>query len=350
MTHLKISTAAMLAIASFTLFAPTAQAAVHYNCANPTGCKLVKTIATRSTLTETKYPVVMAHGLGGWTTLFGILDYYNGIPEALMEGGTNVFTTKTSSFTDGEVRGEQLLQQVETIRALTGKDKVNLFGHSHGGSDIRYVAAVAPEHVASVTAVSAPAQGAAMADWILKTAEKDSLAEGLPKGEYNKGTQGAVAFFNFIGKFMDVGSGIKIKDLQQQDALASIYSLSTDYMTKVFNVKYPAAMPTKYCGQPPANNVVDGVAYYSFSGVGTFYNPLDPIDYVFSLTALPYGNDPNDGLVSACSSRVGHVIRDDYPMNHLDSVNQLLGLVAWGRVEPLTIYRNQVGRLKNQGL
>lgn len=338
------------AIASIALLSTPAQAAEFYNCSNPTGCELVSSKSPSSELTKTKYPVVLAHGLGGWTSMFKILDYYNGIPEALMKSGSDVFTTKTSSFIDAEVRGEQLLQQVQTITAITGKSKVNLFGHSHGGSDIRYVAAVAPEQVASVTAVASPAQGSAMADWVVETAERDSKEQGYPEGEYNLGTKAAVAFFNFVGNFMDVGSGIGINELQDQDALGSIYSLTTDYMTNYYNVKYPAGMPSEYCGQPPSNNVVNGIPYYSFSGVGAVYNPFDPSDYVMGLTSIAFKDDPNDGLVSACSSRVGYVIRDDYKMNHLDTVNQILGMVAWGRADPVGVYRNQVNRLKNEGL
>lgn len=89
---------------------------------------------------KTKYPIVLAHGLGGWNKLFGLVDYFNGIPQDLTKNGASVYVTKTSSVNDTEVRGEQLLQQVKTIIAITGSPKVNLMGHSQGGIDIRYVA------------------------------------------------------------------------------------------------------------------------------------------------------------------------------------------------------------------
>jgi len=97
--------------------------------------------------------------------------------------------------------------------------------------------------------------------------------------------------------------------------------------------------------------VVNGIPYYSFSGVGTITNGLDPTDYLLALTSRTFDKgDANDGLVSACSSRLGYVISDDYKMNHLDSTNQFIGLVAWGEVDPVSVYRSQVNRLKNQGL
>ena len=117
-----------------TMPATSAQAAgQYYNCANANGCTLVDSKYFTSSYTKTQYPVVMAHGLGGFTKMFGILDYFNGIPSELMKGGSEVYTTKTSAVNNSEVRGEQLLQQVKTITAISGDPKVNLFGHSQIG-------------------------------------------------------------------------------------------------------------------------------------------------------------------------------------------------------------------------
>lgn len=41
------------------------------------------------------------------------------------------------------------------------------------------------------------------------------------------------------------------------------------------------------------------------------------------------------------------VIRDDYRMNHLDEVNQVLGLHDIWSTDPVTLYRQQANRLKN---
>ncbi|WP_264480639.1 esterase/lipase family protein [Psychrobacter sp. I-STPA6b] len=343
-----LTTAISMAGAIFAL-STSAHASEYYNCSNPTGCQPVSSVTPSSDLNKTQYPVILAHGLAGWTRLFGIIDYWHGIPEALMSNGADVYATKTSSLHDSEYRGEQLLQQVKTITAITGKQKVNLIGHSHGGHDIRYVAAVAPESVASVTSVASPHQGSKMADWVVKTVKEGSAKDGYAPGEFNLGSKAAISFFKMVGNVMDIGSGISTDQLQEQDGWKAVNALTSDY-AQTFNTKYPAAMPTHYCGNPPKNYKINGVAYYSFSGVNAFTNPFDPSDYILSLTAIPFDKqDKNDGLVSACSSRLGYVIRDDYTMNHLDSVNQVLGIVAWGRTQPLAIYRQQVNRLKNEG-
>ena len=327
----------------------SAQAAgQYYNCANPTGCKLVSSKSWTSKHTNTKYPIVMAHGLGGFTKAFGLIDYFYGIPETLMSGGSQVYTTKTSSVNNSEFRGEQLLQQVKIISAISGSPKVNLLGHSQGGIDIRYVAGVAPEYVASVTAIASPEQGSKMGDWVIKQVVEGSANDGYGEGEFNVGSQIALGFFKLVGGFMDISAGISFKDLQQQDGWKAVQALSTDYAA-TFNAKFPAAMPTSYCGQP-ANTEVNGIKYYSFSGIGQVTNGLDPSDYMLALTGATFDGDPNDGLVSACSSRLGYVVRDNYRMNHLDSANQVLGLTAWGQPDPKTLYRDQVNRLKKANL
>lgn len=94
--------------------------------------------------TKTRYPIVLAHGLAGFDTLFGVVDYWYGLESALENGGAQVFVTDVSPFNTPQERGEQLLAQVQQILAVTGKAKVNLIGHSQGGFDVRYVAAVRP--------------------------------------------------------------------------------------------------------------------------------------------------------------------------------------------------------------
>jgi triacylglycerol lipase len=92
-----------------------------------------------------------------------------------------------------------LLQQVRTIAAILGSPKVNLFGHSQGGIDIRYVVGVAPEYVASATAVSSPEQGSKTADAALLAFSEGSIT-----------TRVTLGFFELIGGFTDVGSEISI--------------------------------------------------------------------------------------------------------------------------------------------
>jgi triacylglycerol lipase len=95
------------------------------------------------TYTQTRYPIVLVHGLFGWDSI-GPVDYWWGISNALQSGGARVFVSQVSAANASEVRGEQLLAELRRLQASYGYTKFNLIGHSHGGHAVRYVAAVAP--------------------------------------------------------------------------------------------------------------------------------------------------------------------------------------------------------------
>jgi triacylglycerol lipase len=281
--------------------------------------------------TKTKYPIVLAHGLAGFDELFGVLDYWYGIPYALSSGGARVFVTTVSQFNSTEQRGEQLLAQVQQIVAITGKPKVNLIGHSHGGLDVRYVAAVRPDLVASVTSVGSPHKGADLADF---------LSANVVNGSF---TEDVFAFFaNSLGTVIGLLTG----HTNPQDAVAAIDSLTTAG-TATLNATYPQGVPATTCGEGAAS--VGGVRYYSWSGTGVLTNALDISDPALGLTSLFY-DQANDGLVDRCSSHLGDVIRDNYFHNHLDEVNQVLGLVSIFESNPTAVFRAHANRLKNVGL
>src|ERR671923_1546738 len=78
------------------------------------------------TYAKTTYPIVLAHGAVGFDSLFGVLDYWGGIAENLAFNGARVFVTEVSALNSPEIRGEQLIAQLEEIRAITGKPRLNL--------------------------------------------------------------------------------------------------------------------------------------------------------------------------------------------------------------------------------
>ena len=114
-----------------------------------------------------------------------------------------------------------------------------------------------------------------------------------------------------------------------------------------FNAQFPAGLPTSACGNGAA--VANGVAFYSWSGTAQLTNVLDISDPILGLTSTVY-TEANDGLVGRCSSHLGTVIKDNYFYNHLDEVNQALGLTSPFEANPVTVFRTQANRLKNAGL
>ncbi|HET8729488.1 MAG TPA: triacylglycerol lipase [Moraxellaceae bacterium] len=314
-------------------FTSTADADNFYKCSTDR-CSWAGWNLAFSSYAKTKYPIVLAHGMGGFSQL-GPLDYWYGIPADLATNGANVYITQVASFSDSVTRGEQLLQQVKQIQAITGAPKVNLVAHSQGTLDSRYVAAVAPSLIASVTGVGGPNTGSPVAD----------VVEGVASVIGPMGTDLVASIVNGFFIFVDTLSG----KTYEQDALAGLHQLSTTQMA-AFNAAYPAGLPASAtpCGQGAAT--VNGIRYFSWGGTGVSTNLLDVSDLALGLTTLAFNGLANDGLVGQCSSHLGTVIRDNYNMNHLDEVNQVMGLVALNESSPVALFRAHANRLKNAGL
>ena len=282
--------------------------------------------------TQTKYPIVLVPGLFGFDNI-GPVEYFYGIPEALRSGGAQVFVSEVSAANSTEVRGEQLLAEVQQILAATGAAKVNLIGHSHGGPTARYVASVRPDLVASVTTVGGVNKGSPVADIILGVAPPNSLSRSA-----------ITSVTNGLGELIEFLSG---SPTLPQNSLAAAQSLSTAG-SAAFDAAHPEGVPASACGQGAAQ--VNGVHYFSWSGAQPATNILDVSDPFLVLTSLAFAGSANDGLVGACSSHLGTVIRDNYGMNHLDEVNQTLGLVNIFETSPVTVFRQQANRLQGLGL
>jgi len=284
-----------------------------------------------STFTKTRYPIVLAHGLSGFRQLFGVLDYFFEIPSDLASGGAKVFVTQVSAFGSAEARGEQLLQQIEFIAASTGAGKVNLIGHSQGGLDARYVMAVRPDLIASLTTVATPHLGADLADF---------LDDNLAPGGFNQTV--LAAFANSLGTILDLLTGTS----EPQDALGALHSLSSAGAAE-FNHRFPLGLATTRCGATPAS--ANGIPLYSWAGTSAMTNIFDLSDAALALTSLFYSED-SDGLVGRCSGHFGKVLRDNYSMNHLDEVNQLFGMTSIFETSPVSVFRSHANRLRNAGL
>src|SRR5262249_6265313 len=155
---------------------------------------------------------------------------------------------------------EQLIHDLDTLRALYGYSRFNLIGHSQGGPTARYVASVRPDLVASVTSIGSPHTGS-------KTA--DAIAAVLPPGSPLRPLVAAAvdAFATLLG----VLSG----NYDPQDALAALSANSSAGAAK-FNAVHPQGLPTTVCGQGAAS--VNGIRYYSLGGTSVLTNVFDSSD------------------------------------------------------------------------
>ncbi|WP_086207221.1 esterase/lipase family protein [Acinetobacter sp. ANC 4648] len=300
-----------------------------------TNLQTVKSQFVSSNYAKTKYPIVFNHGMFGFTRLgpasFGIDYFYQVLPD-LARNGATVFATQVSPLASTELRGEQLLQQVDEVLAITGAPKVNLIGHSHGGPTIRYIEIVAPEKVASLTAVAGTIKGSKVADDILNNNTAKTLLTVV--GQY------------MIAPVTNLLEGNPSLPNNLERSLKSI----SEKGSAEFNAQYPSAAIPKDCGQGQ-KITRNGVYHYSWTGTSQITNIFDIVDSAISqLAPLSYKNKDNDGLVSRCNTHLGQVIRDNYDQSHLDQVNQILGLHALFSPDPVAQYRQQANRLKLEGL
>lgn len=289
-----------------------------------------------SSYAKTKYPLVFAHGMGGWIRA-GIdelgVDYWYQILPDLARNGANAWATRVSPFNTSEVRGEQLLQQVEEILAITNAPKVNLLGHSHGGHSIAYVSNILPDKIASATAISSPLKGSPVADLIVSV-------QGTPL------EQPVVDLINFGSKAI-VWAQQQDPNSLPHDSLGAGKSL-TLAGSQAFAQKYALGMPKTACGEGAA--MEKGIYFYSFSGNSTLTNALDPDSFLAATGLLMQAPNDNDGLVSRCSAKYGKTVRDNYHWNHLDVINQFFGLLSIFAPDPVSVYRQHANRLKLQDL
>ncbi|WP_210642630.1 triacylglycerol lipase [Pseudomonas sp. Tri1] len=290
----------------------------------------------------TRYPLVLVPGMFGFIRLV-LYPYWYGIVSALRRGGAVVVAVKVSPLHSSEVRGEQLLMRIDEILRQTGAQKVNLIGHSQGSLTARYAAAKRPDLVASVTSVAGTNHGSELADYLQTHYPANSTRGRL--------LSSLLRLINALMSLMETGyRGPKLP----VDIHASHASLTTAGAA-LFNQHYPQGLPEAWGGQGPEE--VNGVRYYSWSGTlqpgktDKGRNLFDGTNRTCRLFARTFVREAGqcDGMVGRHSSHLGTVIRDDYPLDHFDIVNQSLGLVGKG-AEPVRLFVEHAERLKAAGV
>ena len=288
---------------------------------------------------STRYPILLIHGLFGFDRI-GKFELFHDIRQALRNAGARVFVPHLSAIHDNEVRGKQLLMQIERVLEGTGACKVNLIGHSQGALAARYAAAVAPHRVASVTSVSGPNHGSELADFLRKALTPGRLPEHVAETVVN-------LFADFLATLSD-------NRYQPRNAIAALNALTTEGVG-AFNDKYPQGLPATWGGK--GNERVNGVRYYSWSGIVPSnvlkegLNALDPLNGFCRVLSGYFVTEAgqNDGLVGRFSSHLGTVIRSDYALDHLDTLGQPAGQLRTG-VDPVELYVQHAERLRAAGL
>lgn len=288
-----------------------------------------------SSYTKTHYPLIFVHGFGLGFNRIGTdnigLDYWYQIPQDLARHGARVFSAELSAVASNELRGEQLLLQIDEVLALTGKAKVNLIGHSQGGPTIQYIEAVAPAKVASLTAIAGAMKGTP----VFVNASQTPLLEPL---------------IHAIGTILGYSMNLVTANQYPVNITAALSAMHPENI-RAFNIKYGSAAIPKDCQTQGMKITANGIHHYSWMGNRQATNPLDIIEStIVSLGGTFLKGEANDGALPLCSGRYGQIIRQDYAHNHFDKVNQFFGILGPFAQDPIALYRQHANRLKLQGL
>jgi triacylglycerol lipase len=249
------------------------------------------------------YPIVLAHGLFGFKNI-GPLDYFYGIAPVLEAQGRTVIATQVDAVQSSDVRGAQLVTQIEQIRAMTGAAKVVIIGHSQGGLDARWAAAHDPDAVAAVITVATPHLGSPVAD----------VAEGIVPGDSSAALDALADLFGLDGTSFPGA----LDDL-------------TTVGAATFNAATPDAPGVRYWSVAGRSNLASADQCPPSSTITSAWDTsndpmklvLSPVSAILSLATAP-STPLNDGLVTLDSAQWGTFL-GCVPADHFDEVCQIAG-------------------------
>ncbi len=266
---------------------------------------------------DTRFPVVLAHGMGAQAKILNIVDYWWGLEAALEDEGADVYITSVNGMDTTANKGASFKAQFLQILAITGKSKANIIGHSHGTIYTRYAITNLglASKVASHTSISGPHRGSSVADTIFNIVPKQG--------------------WNLVGDALDIVYTFLFGDTNP-NSLDNGLEVTRPFMQNVFNPNCPDA---------------PGIYYQSYTSTIRYMSNSIVLEVPW-LIALYY-EGANDGLVSVSSAKWGNFrgVTEGAlwsgGVDHLNIVNQFFGITP-GFDAP-EFYVNMVSDLKDRG-
>jgi triacylglycerol lipase len=251
------------------------------------------------TVPRLQAPIVLVHGLFGFAQVrmgsWVLVDYFNGIPEALRAAGNRVLVARLSPTGGIADRAVQLRLFLDREAP---REPVHIIGHSMGGLDARYLISRLgmAARVLSLTTLGTPHRGSPVADWALSRVVR------------------------LVGPMFDC-LGIS------RQAFADL----TVARCKKFNAETPD---------------VPGVRYFSVAGLHRLHwsNPSWKLTSPIVATA----EGPNDGIVSLASASWGESC-EVWDADHMNLVNWPQPWNPSRKSNRIPHYALLLGRLRDEG-
>ena len=177
---------------------------------------------------DTEFPVLLVSGMG-MSDHHRFYNYWGNTPDVLKAHGAAVFTAKQFAFTSHYDNAQTLKYRIFEVLEKTGKEKVNIIGHSKGGLEARYMIAHLSmgDHVASLTTLGTPHRGTALADIIVGK---------IPVGQF------------VLGRLVNIYA--RFNGDSEPDAMRALIDVTTEAM-EVFNretINHPNVYYQSYAG------------------------------------------------------------------------------------------------------
>lgn len=332
---------------------------------------LASSILAADTSCKTKYPIIMAHGMGFYPTPT-LPNSFPGIVEALRACGATVYITqveplgtsaeKAVQFVNGYKFNGVTYGNFKGIKAASGAAKFNIIGHSQGGLYTRYAISnlgIAP-YVASLTTADSPHRGS-LIDTIL-AAEAKLMPDVAAKLTVALNPYSITYLANATG---DSPATVAAKlQINQTDLSVENMTLKFNPNTpnkagvyyQSFSCAYKVYTPLKstlagleqiidlYTNRlPKAPNPEDGLAISNFLQAGM---------QNYASTCFQFGGGLGDGLVQVSSAKWGNYLGTQFGawyntkgLNHFDAININKG-ATWNAVG---YYVQVVKNLKAKG-
>jgi hypothetical protein len=269
---------------------------------------------------RTVYPVVFAHGMGGFDDILGydywgddygvfVLDPCDGFLETTcnpdISTGQRSFIASVTPFQTSEQRGYELYQDILGYMASSGATAVNLVGHSQGGLDLRKAARLLANAkgytvVKYGISLASPHRGSPIAKYVLGLqpgvqSVLATLAEYYGDVVYGPGNDGYAALKQLVFDDWDPNDGVTTG-------------------TKQYNVNWPRdgsiararSMITAQAGlalNPALYLIQQG--WMDIDGDGYATSDADGDGAMGIGDGTPYDED-DDGLVGINSAQMGY--------------------------------------------
>ncbi len=272
------------------------------------------------------YPVILVHGFSGWENVLGGVGYFYGVVGDYRAAGVDVTAPALPPYNSSAARAAVLARVVDDVLARTHRRKVHLIAHSQGGIDSRVLLTDLgyADRVASLTTISTPHRGTAVAD----------VAEVAPDGALNPAGQLLAWLLGALGNDPpDQASwlaGTDVEATYDPNLVAAIDSLRSLTM-ETFNAAHPDPPGVRIFSIAGVSNLLSTDQPECNDGVWGRSDDRDVVDPFFAASGAflsntdggnPLDPTPNDGLVTVASARWG-LFLGCIPADHADEIGQV---------------------------